>query len=60
MSRQVMVTAKEFKEFGQHRIYFSGNGKAACWDMLNRKWIKVPNEFGRKSKEEIRAAFGLA
>ena len=53
------VTAREWKKDNQHRIYFSARGGQACWDVVNREWVKVHKEFGARFKAAIKAAWGL-
>jgi len=57
---EIQVEAREWKKGSAHRIYFSaGRRGQACWDVVNREWVKVHNEFGAWFKIAIKAAWNL-
>jgi len=56
---QVEVTGRLWEKHGKRRMYFSGNGGNACWDLVEKKWIKCHLEFGPIFEMEIAKAFEL-
>jgi len=56
----IAVTAVKWKKRGQHRIYFSTNGRGqGCWDVVNQEWVKMHKEFGARFKNAIKVAWRL-
>ena len=56
----VQVEARDWQKGSAHRIYFSaGRQGQACWDIVNREWVKVHNEFGARFKTAIKVAWEL-
>jgi hypothetical protein len=60
MKRQIGNVEVEAREWKGKRIYFTANtGGQACWDTINKRWIKVRGEFGGRFKNQIKRAFNL-
>jgi hypothetical protein len=55
------VTAKEWKNYGKHRIYFSlDEGGQACYDVQEERFIKCKNRVGARFEHAIKEEFEIA
>jgi hypothetical protein len=54
------VEAQEWKNHGKHRIYFTlSEGGKACYDVIEKRFIKCRNRVGARFEHAIKIAFEL-